>query len=66
MAETVFTVPRIKCDGCASSIRQALAPHVERVDVDIEAKQVRVALLEGGRDPEQLRAVLAEAGFPAS
>lgn len=62
--QTVFSVPKIKCDGCAGTIRQAVGPLVEAVDVDIDAKTVRVTLLPQGAGPDEVRKALEQAGFP--
>ena len=62
--DTTFSVPKMKCDGCASTIRQALGHIVEAVDVDLEAKTVRVTLLPEGARPEDVRKALEQAGFP--
>lgn len=63
-SETVFSVPKIKCQGCASTIRQAVEPLVEAVDVDIDAKTVRVTFSPGGAGAEDVRKALEQAGFP--
>lgn len=63
-SETVFSVPKIKCQGCASTIRQAVGPLVQSVDVDIDAKTVRVEFSPGGAGAEDVRKVLEQAGFP--
>lgn len=62
--DTVFSVPKMKCDGCANTIRQAVGPLVETVDVDVEAKTVRVTLLPQGAGPDDVRKALEQAGFP--
>ncbi len=62
--DTVFSVPKMKCDGCAGTIRQAVGPLVEDIDVDIAAKTVRVRLLPQGAGVEDIRKVLEKAGFP--
>lgn len=62
--DTVFQVPKMKCDGCASTIRQAVGPLVEAVDVNLESKTVTVTLLAQGPGSEEVRRALEQAGFP--
>jgi copper chaperone len=44
MAKTTLSVPEIHCDHCRAAIEGALSPidGVEGVDVDLEARVVRV------------------------
>ena len=62
-AERTYSVPAIHCDGCASTIEEALAPvaGVESATVDLGAKIVRV---RGTADDRVLRKVLTAAGYP--
>jgi copper chaperone CopZ len=63
---TVVTAPDIECDGCANSIRRALArvPGVESVDVNVETKTVQVTHDGEQTTPDQIAAALDDAGFP--
>jgi copper chaperone CopZ len=61
---TTLFVPKIKCDGCADTVRKAVEPLVDKVDVDIEAKQVHVTLLPAVEE-SAVRKALEEAGYPA-
>lgn len=65
--ERTYQVPTIKCDGCATTIRQALGkvPGVEAVEVSIEGKTVAVRYDPARVEEARLRAALAGAGFPA-
>ncbi|MBI3003155.1 MAG: heavy-metal-associated domain-containing protein [candidate division NC10 bacterium] len=65
--ERTYQVPAIKCDGCATTIRQALGtvPGVEAVEVSIERKTVAVRYDPARVEEARLRAALAGAGFPA-
>lgn len=62
----IVTAPDIECDGCANAIKRALAPvpGVQNVDVDIEAKTVKVTHDGQPTTPDQIAAALDEAGFP--
>ena len=55
MTETTISVPDISCDHCQKTIEGALRPlpGVERADVDVATKVVRVAFAE----PATLEAV---------
>lgn len=63
MAELTYTVPAIHCEGCASSIAEALEPveGVEATDVDVDARTVRV---RGSAEDRVIRKVLAASGYP--
>lgn len=58
-----FQVPKIHCDGCATSIQEALSGlnGVESVQVDVERKKVKVV---GEVEREALSTALIRAGFP--
>ncbi len=66
MATTILTAPKIKCEGCAQAITQALAPApgIENVQVDIERKKVTVTYEPDTISLAQITAKLLEAGFP--
>jgi len=67
MSETLtYSVPAIHCEHCAMSIREEVTEvaGVDDVDVDLEAKVVKVR----GRElsDEALRAAIEEAGYEAA
>lgn len=67
MSETMtYTIPGIHCAHCGLSIREEVfeVDGVEHVDVDVDAKVVRIR----GRElsDERLRAAIAEAGYEAA
>lgn len=66
MATTILTAPKIKCEGCAQTITQALAPlpGVEDVQVDIERKKVTVTYEPATISVPRIKTKLGEAGFP--
>ena len=66
MATTILTAPKIKCEGCAQTITQALTPlpGVENVHVDIERRRVRVTYEPGTISVAHIKPKMAEAGFP--
>ncbi len=66
MATTILTAPKIKCEGCAQTITQALTPlpGIGNVEVDIERKRVTVAYEPGTVSVAQIKTKLGEAGFP--
>jgi copper chaperone len=63
MSVQTFEVPAIHCEGCASTIKEALEPveGVEGTDVDLPARRVTV---RGDADEKVVRKVLASAGYP--
>lgn len=61
----VFKVDKMKCEGCAAKVQQALQaadPHAQ-VRVDLGAKQVEV---DSTLPAVQLRALIEQAGYPVS
>lgn len=66
MPTTILTAPKIKCEGCAETITQALTPlqGVENVQVDIGRKKVTVAYQQDVISVGQIKTKLEEAGFP--
>ena len=60
--------PDIECDGCASSIKRSLGElrGVEKVDVDVAAKNVSVSYDSSEVQDLQIRERLKQAGFPVS
>ena len=57
-----YSVPAISCGHCKAAIEKevALVPGVERVEVDVERKTVRI---EGTAEDAALRAAVDEAGY---
>jgi copper chaperone CopZ len=66
MKQIAYLVPELSCQHCVDAVNAALSqlPGVERVEVDLNAKQVAV----GGNalDDGRLRAALADAGYEAA
>jgi copper chaperone CopZ len=64
--ETVFRVPKIRCEGCAETITKALAglTGVTGSRVGVSLKEVRVEFDPARTDEGRVRRALAEAGFP--
>ena len=62
----VFSVPSIKCEGCAESISKALGglTGVQGTQVGIPEKEVRVEFDPAQVDEDRLRGALTQAGFP--
>jgi copper chaperone len=59
----VFQVPKIRCGGCASSIRQAIEQIDEHalIEIDIAAKTVSVA---SAKAEEEIVKAMSNAGYP--
>ena len=66
--ERTYQVPAIRCEGCASSIREALGkvPGVEGTEVSVEHKTVAVRFDPARVDEVRIRTALQGAGFPAA
>ena len=67
MSETVtYTVPKIHCGRCATSITEGVSEvaGVETVDVDIDTKVVTIHGLD--LSDADLRAAIEEAGYEAA
>jgi copper chaperone CopZ len=66
--EYTFKVSKIKCEGCAQTITEALGRlgGVKSTHVGIAEREVRVTVDPGGVDEGRLRRALADAGFPAT
>jgi copper chaperone len=60
-----FEVPNMKCGGCAGTVKKALLSidPSARIETDPPARSV---LVDSNKPEKDLRAVLAEAGYPAS
>ncbi len=67
MKNVTFSVPDMKCGGCASAVRSALSKldSVKRADVSLESKTVAVELEDSG-SVEALIEAIAAAGYRAS
>jgi copper chaperone CopZ len=65
IAELEFSVPAMVCDGCAETIRNALAalPGVREVKVGLWRKRVRVRYEPARVQEAQLKQAIASAGF---
>ena len=57
-----YVVPGISCDHCKAAIESEVSqvPGVDRVEVDVAARTVRV---EGDADDAAVRAAIDEAGY---
>lgn len=67
MRQLDLTIEGMMCDGCAGTVREALAgvAGVETVDVRLEEKRARVHVAEGTAEAALINAVAA-AGYEAS
>jgi copper chaperone CopZ len=63
-----LTAPDISCDKCKANIEGDLAdqPGIEQVTVDVATRRVRIAYDQAQTSPDQLRAKLADIGYPAA
>ena len=68
MDTVALNAPDISCAHCKSTIEKGLgdAPGVDRVEVDVDAKAVRVTYDRSVTDPGDLRVVLADLGYPTT
>jgi copper chaperone len=68
MATTILNVPDISCEHCEHAITTALTPvaGVQRVSVDIPARQVLVQYDEAAVDVEKLKVILDEEDYPVA
>jgi copper chaperone len=62
----VYTVPKVKCDGCVQAITTALngLTGVQATQVTIPTKQVRVEFDPARIEEGRVRQTLVDAGFP--
>ncbi len=60
-----YEVLNIKCEGCANSIKKALAPHFDDVEIDL-SKEPRIVTveIENSEDEELLKNRLKNLGYP--
>lgn len=65
MTTTTFNVPGISCDHCKTAIEAAVGrqPGVARVEVDVEAKSVKVSHDLGVGDVASVVAVIEDQGY---
>jgi copper chaperone len=68
MATTVLNVPDISCEHCERTITNALTPvaGIQRVNVDITAKQVHVDYDAAKVTIEAIKDVLQEEEYPVA
>jgi copper chaperone len=68
MTTTILHVPDISCEHCERTIKEALAPlaGVQRVAVDIPAKQVTVAYDATQVSVDRMKAILTEEDYPVA
>ena len=68
MTIVVLTVPGITCEHCERAIREALTPvkGIQRLDVNIMAKQVRVTYDETQVATEKMKEILQQEGYPVA
>ncbi|HET7264693.1 MAG TPA: heavy-metal-associated domain-containing protein [bacterium] len=68
MTNVVLRVPDISCEHCERTVKQALGKlrGVGTVDVDIAAKEVRVAYDETSVGLDGLKAALADEDYPVA
>jgi copper chaperone CopZ len=66
MATAIYIAPAIHCDGCAASIKRVLGrlPGVEKVEVEVAEKQVKVQFDPSQVSEATIRTRLEMAGFP--
>lgn len=65
VVETRFSVQGMKCNGCITRAREALAkvPGFKAADFDLDAG---IAVIEGDADPQVVAQTLTDAGYPAT
>jgi len=63
-----FTAPDISCEKCKANIEGDLAgvPGIDQATVDVGTRRVRITYDHDRTSPGQLRAKLAEIGYPAA
>jgi copper chaperone CopZ len=68
MAQAKLSVPDISCEHCERTITEKLGaqPGVERVQVDILAKQVILSFNETQIDLQKVQELLTEEGYPVA
>lgn len=68
MAQAVLNVPDISCEHCERAIKGALTPveGIQRVAVDIPAKQVQVEYDQRKVSVDQMKEILQEEDYPVA
>lgn len=62
--EIVIEATRIKCEGCAETIRKGLAEDLRIRSVDVDVPTGRVTVVSDADIGIDIRARLAELGYP--
>ncbi|MFZ1827819.1 MAG: heavy metal-associated domain-containing protein [Candidatus Competibacteraceae bacterium] len=62
--EFEFQVQNVKCQGCASTIREGLGQHSQVRNVQVEVPSGRVVVETAGAVREELSRMLKELGYP--
>ncbi len=65
MQDVVISVPDMSCDHCVKTINAALGalPGVERVQSDLQTKQVHLCYMPERVSMQQIEATLDDAGY---
>ncbi len=60
-----FEVLHIKCEGCANTIKKALADKFEDIEIDL-SKEPRIVTvnIESQEDEKRLKEILRKLGYP--
>ena len=60
-----FIVQNIRCEGCANSIKKALTPYFDYIDIDL-TKMPRIVTVElkNREDEEKFKEILISLGYP--
>ncbi len=68
MATAILHVPDISCEHCERTVTRALAPlaGIQRVSVDVPAKQVRVTYDDAVVTVTRMQEVLREEDYPVA
>lgn len=62
--EFQFQVQNVKCQGCASAIREGLAQHSQVREVQVDVPTGRVVVETTGDVRKELSGMLRELGYP--
>ena len=65
--QTTLTAPDISCGHCVATVTETLSDlaGVEHADASAETKQIQVSFDPSQVSLDQIRAALADAGYPA-
>ncbi len=60
-----FGVLNVRCEGCAHSIKKALAPYFDFIEIDL-TKEPRIVTVDikSGEKEEQFKNILRSLGYP--